>query len=164
MTENTKELYDQLAVECGEPVNENSFKTVDPDVAEEQVKQTKIRKKFAYEDTETILPDAANTERVIKNTTQKPITKQEAVDNMLLKTAIMKVQTEKDEISKLVDKEEAERVKKDIVEQLLYQQEQAFYVERKHMMDGKTKRRIRKMIERDYDKGKYRPNKSTLND
>lgn len=160
---NMNELYDQLAKECGEKVENTDYKTVSSEAANEQVNKTSFKTRYAYEDEETVLPDAANTDRVIKDTVMKPVSKKEAIDNLLYQTALMKTQAEQDEINELVSKEEAQRLKKDIVEQLLYQQEQSYYGQYKHMMDGKTKRRVRKMIERDYDKGKYKPNQNKLN-
>ena len=38
---------------------------------------------------------------------------------------------------------------------MMYQQEEAYFTQNHYIMDGKTKRRVRKMIERNYDKGRY---------
>ena len=52
---------------------------------------------------------------------------------------------------------------KQIVAYILQQQEEAYYLEHHYIMDGRTRRAVRSMIEKDYDKGKYRPSKSNVN-
>ena len=43
-------------------------------------------------------------------------------------------------------------------------QGEAFFTEHHHLMDGKTKRRLRRTIERQYDKGKFKSSGVDLND
>ena len=38
---------------------------------------------------------------------------------------------------------------------MLYQQGELYYQQHHYIMDGRTKRKIRKRIERDYDKGRF---------
>ena len=44
---------------------------------------------------------------------------------------------------------------KEFVDYMMYQQEEAYFTQNHYIMDGRTKRRVRKMIERNYDKGRY---------
>lgn len=163
MDDSKRELYNELAKECGVVIEKNSYSTIDSETASEQIDKIKVKKKFAYEDDTTILPDSEYVNRQLDETLNKEISKEDAVENMLYKTAVLKARNESEDMKELLSKEEYEQQKKEIVNYLLYQQEQAYYSEYKFMMDGKTKRKIRKKLEREYDAGKYRPNKSKLN-
>ena len=96
----------------------------------------------------------------------KNITKESAINSMLAQSAIYKAQKEAAEQQnqpKKLTKEEREARKKQVVDYLMYQQEEAYFVQHHYIMDGRTKRRVRAMISRNYDKGKYKPKSTDLN-
>ena len=83
-------------------------------------------------------------------------------DKLIKEAAIMKAHKES---TQSLTPEERARKKQEVCDYLLYQAEQQYYEQHHYIMDGRTKRRTRLKISRDYDKGRYRPrNGRTLND
>ena len=95
----------------------------------------------------------------------KDVPKDGAIDSMVMQAAILKAQKEAAEEKKLSVEEKA-RKREEAIEYILYKAQEQYFIDHKYIMDGKTKRRTRAKIARDYDKGKYRerPNKKSLND
>ena len=79
------------------------------------------------------------------------------MNTLITHAAIAKAKSESDIREKAKQKYEQ---RKQFIESMMYQQGELYYQQHHYMMDGKTKRRVRKAIERAYDKGKY--NKSGI--
>ena len=157
-----KEILDELAVECGEVVEE-PVAVIDAKDAEKELKKIANRKRFAYDDGAYALPGSDETFKELDEELGKEVSKDEAIENMLMKTAVMKVQNKDAEVERLVKKEQAAQEKKEIIAYLMQQQESAYFEQNGFIMSGDIRRRTRKMLEKQYDKGKFRPNKTTLN-
>lgn len=159
-----KEILDELAVECGEVMgSDETVQVIAPEDAQKALKKINNRKRFAYDDGAYALPGSDETFKELDEELGKEVTKDEAIENMLMKTAVMKVQNKDPEVERLVKKEQAAQQKKEIIDYLMEQQEAAYFEEHKFIMSGDIRRRTRKILERQYDKGKFRPNKTTLN-
>lgn len=82
-----------------------------------------------------------------------------AMNSLIIQSAMIKAKNENDETVKSIKKEmsaeEKAAAKKQFVESMLYQQGELYYQQHHHIMDGKTKKGVRKRIERDYDKGRF---------
>lgn len=104
---------------------------------------------FAYDTANTPIPG----EEVDYKITEQldAINKDSALNSLITAAAIAKAQNEK---SKLTPAQKAEQ-RKQFVEAMLYQQGELYYQQHHYIMDGRTKRKIRKRIERDYDKGRF---------
>ena len=111
--------------------------------------------KLAYDDN-TPIPG----ENVDLDNTIAEINENTALDNLITKSAIYKAQSEK---NVLYNKQEESRIRKQIIDMILYNEGEAFYQKYHYTMDGKTKRRIRRTIEKNYDNGKYNYLKTTSN-
>ena len=86
-----------------------------------------------------------------------------AIDGVIAQNAMKKVREEAERERKETAEEKRRRREADIAS-ILYNAEEAYFLEHKHIMDSRTKRRTKKIIERDYDKGRYnRRIKSDLN-
>ena len=83
------------------------------------------------------------------------INKESALDSLIAKSAIIKAKNEAQEEKKKLTKKDRESKKKQFVDSMMYQQEEDYYQKHHYVMDGKTKRGVRKRIERDFDKGRY---------
>lgn len=146
-----EDLYDSLATECGEVVKE-TVKTVTGDGVTQELKNAnKVANTYAYgssgpvpgDTIDTYLDDVANVKR------------EDAINNLVAQSALLKAKAENEQNKFVLSKEEKARRKKEFVEYMMYQQEEAYFTQNHYVMDGKTKRRVRKMIEKNYDKGKY---------
>lgn len=83
------------------------------------------------------------------------INKDSALDSLIAKSALIKAKNEAQDEKKKLTKKTREAKKKQFVESMMYQQEEEYYQRHHYVMDGKTKRGVRKRIERDFDKGRY---------
>ena len=166
--EKISEVLDSLVSEIGTPVTENEKAS---DISEENISEvldsivedTPAHKKntYAYGDGGPIPGEAlGNQFDAIKD-----VPRESAIDSMVMQAAILKAQKESAEQKKLSAEEKA-RKRAEAIEFILYKAEEQYFIDHKYIMDGKTKRRTRAKIARDYDKGKYRekPNKKSLND
>ena len=79
------------------------------------------------------------------------------MNTLITQAAIAKAKSESDIREKTKQKHEQ---RTQFIESMMYQQGELYYQQHHYMMDGKTKRRVRRAIERAYDKGKY--NKSGI--
>ena len=138
---------DSLMIKEGEEINENDIKTVNKQDVEKQ-----INNPFAY-DSNTPIPGEDIDDKISEQINN--IDKNTALDSLITKAAIIKAKNESTNENKKLSKEELEKVKKNFCEQLFYQQQEDYYTKYHSMMDGKTKRRVRKTIERNFDKGRY---------
>lgn len=163
--DNNNEIMDNLAREFGEPVTEK-------DVLIENLTKKDIEKMTNEADKKLNnyvyggggpTPGESISEELDRITDVK---KEDAINSLVMQSAMMKAEQERQEAEKkpMTAEERAEH-KKQVVDYLMYQAEEQYFVQHKFVMDGRTKRRTRAKISRDYDKGKYRPKKGkSLND
>ena len=144
---NTNLDLDSLMIKEGEEINENDIKTVNKQDVEKQ-----INNPFAY-DSNTPIPGEAIDDKISEQINS--IDENSALDSLITKAAIIKAKNESANKNKKLSKEELEKIKKNFCEQLFYQQQEDYYTKHHYIMDGKTKRRVRKTIERNFDKGRY---------
>ena len=123
--------YDSYITEHGTAISDLTLKKM---LVSKKDIQDKIDNTFAYEDT----PDTG-------------------MNSLITQAAMMKAKDETDKREAL--KQKAEQ-RKNFIESMMYQQGELYYQQHHYFMDGKTKRRVRKAVERAYDKGKY--NKSGI--
>lgn len=130
--ENGSELKDNIQIVDTEPTTNNEFH-------------------LAY-DTDKPVPGNVVADKIngIEN-----INKQTALDSLIIKSALIKAENEAKKSKGKLSKKERESKKKQFVDSLMYQQEEDYYQKHHYMMDGKTKRGVRKRIERNFDKGRY---------
>lgn len=146
-----QKVYDSLAAEVGEPVDEKNLHKISKlDADREIYENTKNQNKYMYD---TGCPIPGETINSYLDDISK-VDKEKAVDNMLSHSAILKLKAENEKNKKLSLKEKAEK-KKRTVEYFLYQEEENFYTKNHYIMDGLTRRRTRRIIEKNYDKGRY---------
>ena len=158
MENRNNSLYDELAQDCGEVVKENEIKTTEGDEVVEKI--NKSMNEFAYGGAE--LAPGESLDGFFSEMTS--VDEDKAVNKMLSEAAILKMKKEQEAEKRVLTKEQRMAQKKEVCEYLMYQQEEAYFKQNHFIMDGKTKRRVRKMIERNYDKGRYgSANGSSLN-
>lgn len=109
---------------------------------------TENTNRFAYDTTSPI--PGQNTDIV---TDVDDINENTALDSLVIKSAMAKARAEKKDNT--ITKEQMLAAKKQIVDMLMYNEGEAFYQKYHYMMDGKTKRKTRRIIEKNFDKGKY---------
>ena len=80
------------------------------------------------------------------------INKDTALESLIIKSAIAKAKQEKEA---KISKAERARIRKQVVDQMVYNDGEAFYTKYHYMMDGKMKRRCRRIHEKNFDNGKY---------
>jgi len=167
--EKLNEIYDELATECGEVVNEDEVKFIDKEIGEKKVDEliTKGENEsvsFAYSSYDDLEPGKPIGDKIDFKASS---TREEGLEFLVEKTAKLKALKEKAEKEKQkkeqISKKEYEARKKEFIDSMMYMQGEAFFTEHHHVMDGKTKRRLRRTIERQYDKGKFKSSGVDLN-
>lgn len=165
--ENNSQLLNELAQQCGEKIEKKDYVVVDSGDAIEQIDVAANKaNKFTYSDEQEVPLPGESIAPYLDNV--KEINKEDAINSLVQQSALLKVQKEAEEREKSkkpapLTKEQKAAQKKQIVAYILQQQEEAYYLEHHYIMDGRTRRAVRSMIEKDYDKGKYRPSKSNVN-
>ena len=161
-------LYDDLAKDCGEVVNNNEIDFIDKEVGENKVNELIEKGKqvsFAYSSPFDMEPGKPIGDKI---DTKTSTTREEGIEFLVEKTAMLKALKEKAEKEKekknQVSKEEYEKRKKEFIDSMMYMQGEAFFTKNHHLMDGKTKKRLRRSIERKYNKGKFKSSGVDLND
>lgn len=104
---------------------------------------------FAYDNGNTPIP-GEDVDYKIKEQLNS-INENTALNSLVTAAAIAKAQNEK---PKLTPTQKAEQ-RKQFIDAMMYQQGELYYQQHHYIMDGKTKRAVRKRIERDYDKGRF---------
>lgn len=112
---------------------------------------------FAYDTNSPIPGETVDYDDKI---TKGEIDETTALDDLITKSAIAKAANENKVINSI---KEQQRIKAQIIDAIFYNEEQAFYQKHRHMMDGKTKRRVKRIIEKNYNAGKYDYLKTTSN-
>lgn len=162
--EKISEMLDSLVTEVGTPVTENEKTTnISQEMIDSVVEENKPKtNEYAYGSGGPIPGEALGEEfDAIKD-----VPKETAVDSMIMQAAILKAQKEAANQQPRMTPEERARKREEDIEYILYKAQEQYFIDHKYIMDGRTKRRTRAKITRDYDKGKYRqkPNKKSLND
>lgn len=150
-------VLDELTTEVGERVDENKevAQFIDKETVQEEVNKSSLNS-YIYEDRDLPLPGKKGAmEESFSRITES--SKQIAQEGLVKSAAILKARKEAEERKArgILTKEEKMRQREEVCRELLRQAEEAYFVEHHYIMDGTTKRRTRKMIERNYDKGRY---------
>ena len=165
--ENNDQLLNEIAEQVGEKIEEKDYVVVDSGDAKEHIDIAASKaNKFAYSDDQDVPLPGESIAPYLDNV--KEINKEDAINSLVQQSALLKVQKEAEEREKApkqfkLTKEQKVQQKKQIVAYILNQYEEAYYMEHHYIMDGRTRRATRAMIEKDYDKGKYRPSNSSVN-
>ena len=156
------DLLDKLAKEVGEEIKKEDVVTKEGEELSEFVNESleKVREipQLAYGGTDGPVPGENITDRLdaLRN-----VDSEGAAERLIMQNALNKA---KNENAHVLTPEEKKLKRQQTVQQILIQAEEAYYIEHHYIMDGKTRRRTRSMIERNYDKGVYnRKPKSKLN-
>ena len=139
---------EQLINRTGEVISVEELKNAmirKDEINEEMMKNTA----FAYDNGNTPIP-GEEVDYKIKEQLDS-INENTALDSLITAAAIAKAQNEK---PSLTPAQKAEK-RKQFVESMMYQQGELYYQQHHYIMDGKTRRALRKRIERDYDKGRF---------
>ena len=138
---------DSFVQENGEEINETL------NIISKEEIQNKLNNKFIYEDTETPIPGEQISDKI--DNTLNNINEANALDSLITKAAIVKAENEKKKTKKHLTPQERNEVRDQFVDSMLYQEGEAYYQRHHHMMDGKTKRKTKRMIITAFNKGKY---------
>ena len=138
---------DSFVQENGEEINETL------NIISKEEIQNKLNNKFIYEDTETPIPGEQISDKI--DNTLNNINEANALDSLITKAAIVKAENEKKKTKKHLTPQERNEVRDQFVDSMLYQEGEAYYQRYHHMMDGKTKRKTKRMIITAFNKGKY---------
>lgn len=139
---------DNFIVENGTEVKD--IEMIDKEKVEEKL-NTKI--KLAYGDSGPIPGESINNKL---DNALNDINKDSALDSLIIKSAMVKAEKEKEAAKpKKLTKAEREKHRERFIESLMYQQGEEYFQKHHYIMDGRTKRRVRKKIENDFNKGRY---------
>ena len=161
----SKATLDSLASELGTPFEGQLFEGDDKKKQMKKMTEKAKLNDYVYGGSGPIPGESISDELdAITN-----VDKSEAMDSMIMQSAMLKAKAEAEEQqkNKKMTPEERKKYRQQVVDYLMYQQEEQYFMQHKYIMDGKTKRRLRSKIERDFDKGRIRPKKSghgSLND
>jgi len=167
--EKLNEIYDDLAKDCGEVVNETDVRFINKEVGEMKIdelitKGANESVSFAYSSPYDLEPGKPIGDKIDFKASSS---KEEGLEFLVEKTAKLKALRERDELNKRKkeqnSREEYEARKKEYIERMMYLQGEAFFTEHHYLMDGKTRRRLKRSLERQYDKGKFKSSGVDLN-
>ncbi len=144
--------YDSYIAEHGTAITNETLKKM---LVPKKNIQNKIDNTFAYEDTPTVIPGKPIDDTIDKEI--ESLNEDTGMNSLITQAAMMKAQDETEKRELMKQKLEQ---RKNFIDSMMYQQGELYYQQYHYFMDGKTKRRVRKAVERAYDKGKY--NKSGL--
>lgn len=144
--------YDSYIAEHGTAISDLALKKM---LVSKKDIQDKIDNTFAYEDTPSVIPGKPIDDTIDRQL--ESLNEDTGMNSLITQAAMMKAKDETDKREAL--KQKAEQ-RKNFIESMMYQQGELYYQQHHYFMDGKTKRRVRKAVERAYDKGKY--NKSGI--
>lgn len=137
----------ELIQRTGEIISQEDLQKAE-ELKERFVESLKNEPAFAY-DSNTPIPGEDVDYKI--NEQLNAINEKTALDSLINAAAIAKANNEKQQ---LTPTQKAE-MKKQFVESMMYQQGELYYQQHHYIMDGRTKRAVRKRIERDYDKGRF---------
>lgn len=136
---------DTFVKENGQQITEDSIKTISKEVIEKKINN------FIYEDSDTPIPGQSIDNKLTDQLDNMNETT--ALDSLITKAALVKAKNESKR--KKLTMKERNQYKKQFIESMMYQHGEAYYQKNKCMMDGKTKRKTRRHLETEFDKGKY---------
>jgi len=157
-----KALLDKLAKEAGKEMKKEEVAVKEgldlKEFADAQLKVTHEVPALAY-GSDSPVPGENITDQFEQ---LRDVDNDGAADKLITQNALVKARNEN---TTTLTPEERKLKRQQTVDQLMYQAEEAYFLEHRYVMDGRTKRRTRAMIERNYDKGRYQPRKpkSSLN-
>lgn len=151
------EILDQIAKECGEVVSQEMKEKIVVKEGEERdryvdeyLDQMKSKPALAYGDSGPIpgqdLSDVFSA--------AGDISKEDALNSVIVQNAMKKVKDEAAAARKLTPEQKAAN-RQQTIDAIMYRAEEEYFIQHKYVMDGRTKRRTRAQIARDYDKGRY---------
>jgi hypothetical protein len=159
------DLLDSLAKDLGEVVKkeEKDYVVLEGEQRDKYVDEslTGITEKPSLAYSEGVpLPGADLTDMFNRVAT---VDESNAIDGVIAQNALKKVREEAEQ-ERRQNAEERKRQREADIASIMYSAEEQYFLEHKHVMDGRTKRRTKKRIEHDYDKGRYTKRvKSDLN-
>lgn len=161
MEKKDAEMLDVLAREVGKPIAEGA----EPEVLEGESKKAALAaaersaNEYAYGGGGPV--PGEKIDGYLDGLTK--VSKKDAVDGLVAAAATLKARSEREAEEKkkksgkrrTLTSAERARYRDDFVARAFYQQQEAYYLKYHYLMDGHTKRKTRKIIERAFDKGKY---------
>lgn len=140
---------EELIIKEGEVFN-NTDIVVDTKKVIDMVDQ-KYQNSYVYGEVGPMpgVPVDINTDNILKANTEK----KEANKKLLASAALLKLKKEQEEFNK---KSDEEKIKTYVLNSIMQQQEKNFLDKYHYVMSGQQKRNTRKIIERNYSKGKYK--------
>lgn len=138
---------DNFIVENGTEVN--NIQMIDKEKVADRLNNTI---KLAYGDSGPIPGESINNKL---DNALSDINKESALDSLIVKSAMVKAEKEALAKPKKLTKAEREKHRERFIESLMYQQGEEYFQKHHYIMDGRTKRRVRKKIENDFNKGRY---------
>ena len=153
MEEKYNTVMGDIVKEVGEPVSDDEAILVNDNKSELLNVVDKAKHTYDY-DGQSDLPIPGE-EQVYDKTLYNSNSAQ-GVKELINMTATLKAEKEKkteDEKKKFAQRKA--QMKPELVSQIMYQEEQAYFEKNKHMLSGSDRRRLRRIIEKNYDKGRY---------
>lgn len=135
---------DNFITSVGEELNENY------NLVNKEKIQNAINNTFLYDDNSPV-PGQPIDNKLDEQLNS--INETTALDSLITKAALVKAKNESKR--KKLTMKERNQFKKQFIESMMYQHGEAYYQKNKCMMDGKTKRKTRRHLETEFDKGKY---------
>lgn len=123
--------------------------TSEPQMVPKESILSKLSNTYAYDSNIPIPGETINDEKIMSNIND--INENTALSSLIANAAMIKAKKEKNTVTK----EQLNKLKEDFCKQLLQQQEDEYYNKHGFIMNGQLKRRTRKIIEKNFDKGKY---------
>lgn len=144
--ENIEEVdYDGLVEEIGVPVDENETVITDKDAIKEQIDNSNSTQRYAYGETGPI-PGQSIEGHLNKISN---ITKETALSDLITKSAQIKAEKERKIREEAIRKERTFEV-------FMQQQNDAWFKEHHYQLNGQQKRRLKKIFEKEWKKGRFR--------
>lgn len=150
--EKYNEMLNSLVQENGEPVVEEEMIVVeDKDKIKSAVNKT--RNKLAYDDRDIPLPGQEMNIDMFRNLTNSD--KETGIKRLITEAALLKAEEEQAEEARRAKARNIAEQRADILKTIMYQQEQEYFKKNKCMMSGQQKRKLKRIIERNFEKGMY---------
>lgn len=152
---NVDDIFDSLAVECGEIIKENEKPVIITNKDAMKKAMNDNLNKYAYESEDMPMPGQS----VSVTIGSSPEQKTNGINSVLAQAALLKAEKATESLYAKEKREKEEKEKKarrdNIITQFMYQQEEAFFIKNKFRMSGQEKRKLRRIIEKKYDAGKF---------
>lgn len=146
--DNTIDTLDSIARECGKEIDVTKMKVADATKVVESVEAEMRNGDLAYGgfDIDPMgTPHLPTADEVVSS-------KEDAMFNATASVALEKLRKEQEQFNKM---EDDEKIKKYVLESELHRNCTEFFLKNGYNMDGKSKRKLRRVIETAWAKGKY---------